>query len=121
MRNFIKSKPVLKFQFPFSSCESAVNSVCHAPASPNMQSNVITTSEKKKVFVTGSGNIEVTQVSPIAHPPNVMPNITPNITSNVSNAYVLHIFIAITDGITLSLCLLLLYIGDTEASSVAVR
>lgn len=64
---------------------TAVNSVCHT--TPNMQSNVITTGEKKKVFVTGSGNIEVTQVSPITHPPNVIPNITPNITSNVSNAY----------------------------------
>lgn len=52
-----------------------------------MQSNMITTGEKnKKVFVTGSGNIEVTQVSPMTHPPNVIPNITPNITSNVSNA-----------------------------------
>lgn len=65
---------------------TAVNSVCHT--TPNMQSNVITTGEKKKVFVTGSGNIEVTQVSqPIAHPPNVMPNITPNITSNVSKSF----------------------------------
>lgn len=62
-----------------------MNSVSHAPtAVTNMQSNVITSGEKKKVFVTGSGNIEVTQVSqPITHPLNV-PNITPNITSNVS-------------------------------------
>lgn len=55
----------------------------HAPVP--MSPNVITTSEKKKVFVTGSGNIEVTQVSqPISHPPNVPPNLTPNVTSNVS-------------------------------------
>lgn len=58
----------------------AVNSVSHT-----MSPNVITTSEKKKVFVTGSGNIEVTQVSqPISHPPNIVQNVTPNITTNVS-------------------------------------
>lgn len=33
-----------------------------------------TTGDKKKVFVTGSGNIEVTQLSqPISHTHNVMP------------------------------------------------
>lgn len=63
--------------------KNAVNSVSHAPV--QMSPNVITTSEKKKVFVTGSGNIEVTQVSqPISHPSNVAQNIMPNVTSNVS-------------------------------------
>lgn len=74
----------LKHDFFFSL--NAVNSVSHAPVS--MSPNVITTSEKKKVFVTGSGNIEVTQVSqPISHPPNVAPNLTPNVTSNVSEKW----------------------------------
>lgn len=55
-----------------------------------MQPNVITSSEKKKVFVTGSGNIEVTQVSqPISNlsnvSPNVAPIVAPNITTNVSS------------------------------------
>lgn len=51
-----------------------------------MAPNIITSTEKKKVFVTGSGNIEVTQVSqPISHSSNVVPNVTPNMTSNVSS------------------------------------
>lgn len=58
--------------------------MAHTPVS--MAPNVITTSEKKKVFVTGSGNIEVTQVSqPISHAPNIVPNMAPNITTNVSS------------------------------------
>lgn len=71
------------FIFFFRKFVAAVNSVSHAPVS--MSPNVITTSEKKKVFVTGSGNIEVTQVSqPISHPQIGTQNLTPNVTSNVS-------------------------------------
>lgn len=53
-----------------------------------MSPNVMNTGEKKKVFVTGSGNIEVTQVSqPISHSPNIAPHIAPNITTNVSGRH----------------------------------
>lgn len=47
--------------------------------------NMITTSDKKKVFVTGSGNIEVTQVSqPIAQSQNITPNISQQMTQQIT-------------------------------------
>lgn len=44
--------------------------------------SVITSNDKKKVFITGSGNIEVTQVSqPISQAQNIIP---PNISQQAS-------------------------------------
>lgn len=89
----------------------AVNSMPHTSVS--MSSNMINTNEKKKVFVTGSGNIEVTQVSqPISHSPIVTPNITPNITTNVSSIR----FLVEKQNVILN-CQLL--IGDSKANSTA--
>lgn len=85
----IKKQPIFDFSLKFNLIfvvfiDVAVNSMPHTSVS--MSSNMITSNEKKKVFVTGSGNIEVTQVSqPISHSPIVTPHITPNITTNVSS------------------------------------